>query len=315
MVVLGRRTFAVGAALAACTSSPVRGAPTFAASASAARDHWTARFFGRPPVAMLATRFVAPKPRELSPLFVRWQGPGLQTDPPSFERQVMPFGYSALMKSPDGELFMDADGATLAVLRGVPVGADPFVLRCFQQDGDLCGRRLPDFRLVGTSSSGVMQAKTARDTLLFRLPDGTTWVTASGLVALRVADALAKDPSVPPSERFEPSATVAQLVIADGGNASVQAQMLGGADLQAIASLAYPAPPGGPAPVALRFYFRADAAARVAAEDLERRFAHARATKEHRWEQFPVSSAVAIEGATVIVRGTMPFDTIASWSA
>lgn len=262
---------------------------------------------------MLATRFVAPKPQELAPLFLRWQAPGLQTDPPSFERQVMPFGHGALLRSPDGELFKDASGATLAVLRGVPAGADPFVLRCFQKDGDLCGHRSADFRHVGTSPSGVMQARTGRDALLFRLPDGTTWVTASGSVADRLAVALAEEPSLPPSERFEASASVAQLVVANDASLPLQRELHGGEDLRALASLAYTAAPGAPVPVALRFHFASASSARLAADDLGRKFAHARATKEHRWEQFPVSSSVTVEDDTVHVRGAVPFDTMARW--
>ena len=317
MRVLGRRAFLAGSALVGC-SSTATGLPSFVSPADA-RDHWTARFFGQPPTAMLALRFIAPKPRELSPLFKGWRPPGIETDPPSMERQVMPFGYSALKQCPDAEFFAAPDGAMLAVLRGVPAALDPFVLRCRQDNGDLCARRMPDFKLIGTSGSGVMQASIV-DRLyggdegrLFHLPDGT-WAFAKGLPALRLADALARDPRLPPSEHLEPTALVAQLNTVTNVGPFTRGKLLGADQIIAMTSLALRAAPGTPVPVAWRIHTRSGDAARMIAEDLGRIFARSRDERERDWERFPVTSSISIEGTSVVARGTMPFDEIAEWA-
>lgn len=149
---VSRRSFLMGAALVGCSSGPA-GLPAFSV-AGGAKDHWTTRLLGRPPVGMLATRFVVPRARELRPLFRRWEPSALPVDPPpSLLPQPVRFAHSAFAQSPDAEIFADEDGTTITVLRGVPPDVDPFLPRCFQRGEDPCGLRSTDYKLVGCDTT------------------------------------------------------------------------------------------------------------------------------------------------------------------
>lgn len=298
---LTRRGFLIGATAFGIGCGATRANVPATVDAS---GHWTTPLFGHAPTRALVWRTRGAPGRPLRGFF----GEVYESE------DGMP--WRALMSCSSSERFWcGPNSGAITVVRGI-AGLDPRMIgRGSDGRGCVTG---PGCRAEWEFAGGARFRKT--NWSLYVLPGGT-WISMPehSLQDLHFA----ANPFVPPPSDLEPNAIMVEQIARDHGVSDFGLTQLAGADrIYAVTKATFASAPGADVPALERWHLPDEGTASKLADDYSRVMSELNArypapVKPHRndaAEYFAVSGRVAAEGASVAMRGVLPYELVAAYA-